>query len=160
EHVAHRAAAAWHGRLLGELQRAGVERYELVRMRRLHYPDAVLVVAHHGVGPSVGAAGKLPLVELAGRGIVAPELARRVVTVPDLVVRRDLHPARPRLGARQRELAQLHRRRIDHGDLVRTEFHEPGTAFGVHLDAVGPRVLRRDLDQANDARPHGQVANG
>src|SRR5207245_4985529 len=112
----------------------------------LRYPDPVLIVSHDRIGSGIGAAGELPLVDLSRSRIVAAELAAVVVAVPDLVVRRDLHPPGPSFRTRQRDFAQLHRRGVDRGDLVRAEQHHPGMALRVQLDAVGSRTLRRPPD--------------
>src|ERR1051326_1463904 len=80
-------------------------------------------------------------------------------TVPIWLVPNSMNHGWPRLGARQRDLAKLHRGGIDRADLVGAELHEPRMAARVELDAVGMRPGRRHLEELDPAGADRQLAD-
>src|SRR5690606_4160023 len=158
-HVPNGAARAGDIGDAGERFAGGVERHEAIGHAALGDPDHAVVVQRRAVGARALAAGKLPLLELAGGGIVAAEITAGVVGIPYGAVASDLEPPRPRLETRQLDEIDLEARRVDRGEVMAAEQRHPRAAVVGDLDAVGTRVRLRRGDEVDFARGHVQPAD-
>src|SRR5206468_3339275 len=123
-----------------------IKPHEHVRLDRgFDIPNRTIQVSD-AVRLGLRAAWRRPFAHFPRVGIEPPEIAARVIRVPDDVVRADGNPSRPALGIWQHIFLDRERVWIDLDDLVGAKVANKGNGFRAHDDTVRVRAFRWRLD--------------